>query len=62
MKNLLLGIGIMCALWVTVSNLPSNAQTAGGAKVVAVCGTLPQVYSVGSTRQLTVDVNGQVCQ
>ena len=34
----------------------------GGALVVATCGTLPIQYAVGSTRSLTVNTNGQVCQ
>lgn len=32
------------------------------ALVVATCGTVPVTYAVGSTRQVTVDTNGQVCQ
>lgn len=34
----------------------------GGALVVTTCGTLPLAYAVGSTRSLTVNTNGQVCQ
>lgn len=40
----------------------AQAQGSSGAKVVATCGTLPQAYAVGATRQLTVNTNGQVCQ
>jgi hypothetical protein len=32
-----------------------------GALVVQTCGTLPQPYAVGSTRQITVDTTGQLC-
>lgn len=39
-----------------------KAQGSGGALVVATCGTVPQVFAVGSTRSLTVNQNGQVCQ
>lgn len=38
-----------------------KAQSAGGALVVQTCGTLPQAFTVGSTRSLTVDVNGNTC-
>lgn len=40
----------------------AKAQGSGGARVVATCGTLPQAFAVGATRQLTVNTNGQVCQ
>lgn len=39
-----------------------RAQTGSGALVVSACGTLPKAYPVGSTRQVTVNTNGQVCQ
>lgn len=39
-----------------------HAQMSAGALVVQTCGTLGQQFSVGSTRQLTVDTTGVVCQ
>lgn len=46
-----------------ISSLTLKAQTTGGgALVVATCGTLGQQFAVGSTRQLTVNTSGQVCQ
>ena len=33
----------------------------GGALVVATCGVLPLVFAVGSTRSLTVNTSGQIC-
>ena len=40
----------------------ARAQSGVGALVVATCGTLAQNFAVGSTRQITVNTNGQVCQ
>lgn len=40
---------------------PASSQTGNGALVVAVCGVLPLSYAVGSTRSITVDVNGRTC-
>jgi hypothetical protein len=34
---------------------------AQNATVVTTCGTLPQTYAPGSTRQVTVDINGNLC-
>jgi len=50
----LLGWAVFCA----VVLLP---QKVDAATVVQTCGTLPQPYTVGSTRPVTVDTNGQVC-
>lgn len=50
---------VVCA---AVSSISLKAQTGGGALVVTTCGTLGQNFDVGSTRQLTVNTNGQVCQ
>jgi hypothetical protein len=47
--------GLLFALWFAV---PASAQTA---RVVPACGTLPQSYASGSTRDLTQDVNGNAC-
>lgn len=42
---------------------PALAQGAGTtAVVVAACGTPPATYTAGQVRQVTQDVNGQVCQ
>ena len=38
-----------------------NSASAQDALVVATCGTLPQAYATGSTRQLTVDTSGRIC-
>ena len=38
-----------------------KAQVAVGALVVQTCGVLPQAFVAGSTRSLTVDVNGNTC-
>lgn len=38
-----------------------KAQGTVGALVVQTCGTLPTAFAVGSTRSLTVDVNGVTC-
>ena len=40
----------------------ASAQGSGGALVVATCGTLSPAYAVGTTRRLTVNTIGQVCQ
>jgi hypothetical protein len=39
--------------------LPQSADAQ--ALVVTTCGSLPKAYSAGSTRQATVDVNGNLC-
>jgi len=64
MNNFLLRalLVMLCLVSLAALSARLQAQTGNGAKVVAVCGTLPQAYTAGSTRQLTVDVNGQVCQ
>lgn len=56
--------GFVLALWGIASVAPTRlqAQSGNGARVVATCGTLPQAYSAGSTRQVTVNTSGQVCQ
>jgi hypothetical protein len=54
---LLLGI-ISISVWTT---LLLRAQGSGGALVLTTCGVLPQPYAIGSTRQVTVDVNGVTC-
>lgn len=41
--------------------LPSFAHAQSGARVVAVCGTLPLAYPAGSTQPPTVDINGNMC-
>src|ERR1700689_3598393 len=41
--------------------LPQGAR-AQGALVVTTCGTLPKTYAPGATRQVTVDINGNICQ
>lgn len=40
----------------------ARAQFSSGALVVQTCGTLPQAYAAGSTRSVTVDTNGNLCQ
>lgn len=50
-------IGLIFALLAFA--LPAHAQ--GTARVVDSCGSLPQAYSSGSTREPTVDVNGVAC-
>jgi len=41
---------------------PAATRAQGsGALVVSVCGTLPNAYSVGATRQITVNTAGQTC-
>ncbi len=45
-----------------LQNSPVRAQSGGGARVVTTCGSPPQAYVPGTTRQLTVNTNGQVCQ
>ena len=52
---------ILCAalaLWVS----QPKAQFSSGALVVQTCGVLPLAYAIGSTRQLTLDTNGNTCQ
>lgn len=49
-------------VWSIVANRDLKAQGSGGALVVVTCGTLPLAYTAGSTRALTVNTNGQVCQ
>ena len=39
----------------------TRADTSG-ALVLATCGSLPLAYAVGTTRSMTLNVNGQVCQ
>lgn len=51
-------IRIVTILLLLVLSFSARAQEA---LVVQNCGTLPQVYSAGSTRQATVDVNGTLC-
>ncbi len=51
MKKILLGFVLLLPL----------ATSADAATVVAICGTLPVRYVVGSTRPMTVDVNGNLC-
>ena len=55
---------IAAALFANFLIPPPSAVRAdsSGALVVTTCGTLPLAYSVGSTRQLTVNTNGLVCQ
>ncbi len=51
MKKVLVLLGLLFAT-------PAWAQDA---LVVTTCGSLPQAYAAGSTRQPTVDVNGNTC-
>jgi hypothetical protein len=48
-------LGLLLAL------LVSAAQAQDSATVVQACGAVAQTYAVGSTRPLTVDVNGTLC-
>lgn len=50
----------LAAALVVIFCLCMSAQ-AQDALVVQTCGTLPQAYAVGSTRQPTVDANGRLC-
>lgn len=55
-----------CALilaLLTVLLLAGNKLKAdsGGALVVATCGSLPKAFAAGSTRSITVNTQGQVC-
>ena len=63
MKKIAIPLAVLAvsALWLTAYLQNSRAQTSG-ATVVATCGTLPQAYVAGTTRNLTVNTNGQVCQ
>lgn len=47
------------SLWVLL--LLTSLAPAQDALVVTTCGTLPTPYSVGSSRLMTVDVNGKLC-
>ena len=60
MKTVLLLIIAALVLWIASNSAP-RSQSGGGALVVASCGTLPQAYAVGSTRQPTVTTNGITC-
>ncbi len=51
MKKLFLGIALLLPL----------CTSADAALVVTTCGTLPQAYTAGSTRPLTVDTTGKLC-
>lgn len=62
MKTWMLFAFMWLAGLTAVASYKASAQGSGGALVVATCGTLPIAYSVGATRALTVNVNGQVCQ
>lgn len=66
MKKIAVPLAVLFAsavyLAVYLQNSPVRAQGSGGALVVATCGTLGQAFAVGSTRSMTVNVNGQVCQ
>lgn len=55
---------IFVALWllVTFAIHVARAQFPSGALVVTTCGTLPQAYAAGSTRSLTVNTSGSLCQ
>lgn len=52
------------ALWLLIGLVVhlARAQSSSGALVVTTCGTLLQAYTVGSTRTITVDTNGNTCQ
>lgn len=56
-KISLLGLALLTTL-VAFADRPAKAQNS---LVVATCGTLRQAYQVGSSRQPTVDVNGETC-
>jgi hypothetical protein len=51
--------GVVLGLGVYIAR--PKAQSGGGALVVQTCGVLPQAFTAGSTRSLTVDVNGNTC-
>jgi hypothetical protein len=55
---IVIGAVILTVAWM----FSARAQTGGGALVVTTCGTPPLAFTVGATRQLTVNTNGQVCQ
>ena len=60
MKTVLLLIIAALVTWIA-SNSVLRSQAGGDALVVATCGTLPQPYAVGSTRQPTVNTAGVTC-
>jgi len=61
MLRILAVVSVGAALALVGAMISPRAQSGGGALVVQTCGVLPQAFTAGSTRSLTVDVNGNTC-